>query len=158
MIGFVFSFCLLFGWGVLHRVVLVVGWCWVLYSSGFFCGSSHYLILPRVSSLVVSGLGVSAPTPKARGLISGRERRFHKWFVMALNEIKTHTQKWETGDDPQTNDSYKIRQIIIKIMEYIYTHTHTHIYIHKLNQNSPTKIKYNRLTQQHRKSKIIFAT
>ena len=50
MIGFVFLFCLLFRWGVLHRVLLVVGWCWVLYSSGFVCGSSHYLMLPRVSS------------------------------------------------------------------------------------------------------------
>ena len=52
-IGFVFLFCLLFRWGVLHGVLLVVGWCWVLYSSGFLCVSSHYLILPRVSSLVV---------------------------------------------------------------------------------------------------------
>ena len=33
------------------------------------------------------------PTPKAQGLISGQERRFHKWFVMALSEIKTHIQK-----------------------------------------------------------------
>ena len=32
--------------------------------------SSHYLILPRVISLAVSGLGVRAPTPKAQGLIS----------------------------------------------------------------------------------------
>ena len=53
MIGFVFLFCLLFRWGVLHRVLLVVGWCRVSYSSGFLCVSSHYLILPRVSSLVV---------------------------------------------------------------------------------------------------------
>ena len=62
--------------------------------------SSHYLILPRVSSLVVKGLGVSAPTPKAQGLISGQERRFHKWLVMALSEIKTNIQKRETKDDP----------------------------------------------------------
>ena len=54
MIGFVFLFCLLFRWGILHRVLLVVGWCWVLYSSGFLCGSSHYLILPKVSYLVGS--------------------------------------------------------------------------------------------------------
>jgi len=47
---------------------------------------------------------------------------------MALSEIKTNIQKQETKDEPQTNGSYKIRQIIIKIMEY--THTHTHIYIH----------------------------
>ena len=38
---------------LLHRVLLVVGWCWVLYLSGFLCVSSHYLMLPRVSSLVV---------------------------------------------------------------------------------------------------------
>ena len=44
MIGFVFLFCLLSRWGVLHRVLLVVGWCQVLYSSGFLCVSSHYLI------------------------------------------------------------------------------------------------------------------
>ena len=51
--GFVFLFCLLFQWGVPHRVLLVVGWCQVLYSSGFLCVGSHHLILPRVSSLVV---------------------------------------------------------------------------------------------------------
>ena len=50
MIGFLFLFCLLFRWGVLHRVPLVVGWCQVLYSGGFLCVSSHYLILPRATS------------------------------------------------------------------------------------------------------------
>ena len=50
MAGFVFLFCLLFRWGVLHRVLLVVGWRWVLNSSGVLCVNSHYLILPRVSS------------------------------------------------------------------------------------------------------------
>ena len=44
---------------------------------------------PRVSSLLVWGLGVSVPTANAQGLISNQERRFHKWFVMALREIKT---------------------------------------------------------------------
>ena len=49
------------------------GWIMrVLYLSGFLCVSSHYLILPSVNSLVVQGLGVSAPTPKAQGLISGQ--------------------------------------------------------------------------------------
>ena len=43
---------------------------------------------------------------------------------MALTEIKTNIQKGETKDEPQTNGSYKLRQIIIKTMEY----THTHIY------------------------------
>ena len=49
MIWFVFLFHLLFGWGILHRVLLVIGWCQVLYSSGSLCGSSHYLLFPRVS-------------------------------------------------------------------------------------------------------------
>ena len=43
---------LFFRWGVLHGVLLVVSWCWILHSSGFLCMSSHYLILPRVSSLI----------------------------------------------------------------------------------------------------------
>ena len=60
---------------------------------------------------------------------------------MALSEIKTNTQKWETKSEPQTNGSYKIRQIIIKVMEY----THN-IYTPEQSQNCPTKIKYNRLT------------
>ena len=45
--------------------------------------------------MVVYGLGISAPTPKAQGLISGQDQRFHKWLVMALSEIKTNTQKQE---------------------------------------------------------------
>ena len=70
----------------------------------------------------IQGPGISAPTPKAQGLISGQERRFHKWFVMALSEIKTNIQKQEPKDEPQTNDSYKIRQIIFKIVEYTHIH------------------------------------
>ena len=66
---------------------------------------------------------------------------------VALSEIKTNIQKQETKDEPQTNGSYKIRHIIIKIMEY------THIYTHKQNHNSPTKIKCNRLTQQTKETK-----
>ena len=73
MNGFVFLFYLLFRWGILHRVLLVVEWCQVLHSSDFLCVSSHCLILPRISSLVVYGLGTSAPTPKAQGLISWEE-------------------------------------------------------------------------------------
>ena len=53
-----------------------------------------YLTLPRIrSSLVVEGLGVSTPTPKAQGSIFGWEWRFHKWFIMASNGIETNTQK-----------------------------------------------------------------
>ena len=47
-------------------------------------------------------------------------------------------QKQETKDEPQTNDSYKMRQIIIKIMEY------THIYIHswaKSKQSNKNKVQ-----------------
>ena len=59
---------------------------------------------------------------------------------MALSEIKTNIPKWESEDEPQTNGSYKIKQIIIKIMEY------THIHIQPwANQNISTIIKYNRL-------------
>ena len=47
-----------------------------------------------------------------------------KWFVMALTEIKTSIQKQESKDEPQTNGSYKIRQIIIKIMEQIAIYIH----------------------------------
>ena len=102
---FNFSFFSITGWGIGldyhgiewfalemkrdHSVVLYP----VLYSSGFICVSSHYLVLPRVISLVVQGLGVSAPTPKAQGLISSQEQRFHKWFDMALCQIKTNVQK-----------------------------------------------------------------
>ena len=67
---------------------------------------------------------------------------------MALSEIKINIQKRETKDDPQTNGTYKIRQIIIKIMEY------THIHIHpEQNQNSSANIKYNRLTQRTKETK-----
>ena len=64
--------------------------------------------------------------------------------MSVLSEIKTNIQKQETKDEPQTNGSYKIRQIIIKIMEY----THIYIYTHEQSQKSPTKIKYSRLTQR----------
>ena len=67
---------------------------------------------------------------------------------MALSEIKTNIPKQETKDEPQINGSYKIRQIIIKIIEY----THIHL-THEQSQNSPTKIKYSRLTQQTKEIK-----
>ena len=41
----------------------------------------------------VQGLGVSAPTPGAQGLISGQEQRVHKSFVPASRESKTDIQK-----------------------------------------------------------------
>ena len=51
--------------------------------------------------------------------------------------------KRETKDEPQTNGSYKIRQITIKICNI-----HIYIYTHEQSENSPTEIKYSRLTQQ----------
>ena len=36
---------------------------------------------------------------------------------MALSEIKTNTPKQDTKDEPQANGSYKIREIITKIMD-----------------------------------------
>ena len=59
------------------------------------------MILLRVRFLVVSSLGVSAPTPKAQGLIFGQEQRFHRWFVMALSEIKTNTQNEKPKMNPR---------------------------------------------------------
>ena len=43
---------------------------------------------------------------------------------MALSEIKTNIKKQENKDEFQTNDSYKIRQIIIEIMGYTHIHIH----------------------------------
>ena len=77
-----------------------------LYSDGFVCVSSHYLILPRVSCLVVQGLGVSAPTPKAQGLIFGQEQRSTSGFFMALSEIKQNIQK---NEKPKMNP----RQMVV---------------------------------------------
>ena len=59
---------------------------------------------------------------------------------MALRESKTNIKRQETKGELQTYGSYKIRQIIIKIMEYTYINIH-----HEQSENSPTKIKYSRL-------------
>ena len=40
------------------------------------------------------GLGSCSQCSHSKGSnISGQERRFHKWFVMALSKIKTNIQK-----------------------------------------------------------------
>ena len=93
--------------------IQVVSFVWILtiwYSLGF----------------VLCSLGSWSPYShlKAQRLISGQEQRFYKSFVMALSEIRTNIYKWETKHEPQTNGSYKIRQIIIKIMEYTHVHIH----------------------------------
>ena len=58
---------------------------------------------------------------------------------MALSKIKTNIQKWETIDEPQTNGSYKLRQIIIKLMEYTYMHLHPWA---KSKQSNKNKVQY----------------
>jgi len=48
-------------WTVVDKIIIVklknnkwkIKRCWVLYSSGFVCVSSHYFVLPRVSALTV---------------------------------------------------------------------------------------------------------
>ena len=54
---------------------------------------------------------------------------------MALSEIKTNIEKQETKDEPQTSGSYKIRQIIIKIMKYTHIHIHPWAKWKHLNKN-----------------------
>ena len=59
---------------------------------------------------------------------------------MVLSDIKTNIQDQETKDEPQTNGSYKFKEIIIKIME----HAHTHIHIHPLakpKQSNKNKVQ-----------------
>ena len=57
---------------------------------------------------------------------------------MALRESKTSVQKQETKDESQINGSYKIRQIINKIMEC--THTHVHPW-EKSKQSNKNKVQ-----------------
>ena len=44
------------------------------------------------------------------------------FFFLTLIEVKTNIQNQEITDEPQTNGTYKIRQIVIKIMEYTFTY------------------------------------
>ena len=109
MIGFVFLFCLFFRWGVLHRVLLVAGWCQVLIQVvSFVWVLSIWYHLGLLSGNL--GSWSQCSHSKAQGLIFGQEQRFYKRFVMALSEIKTNTLKQETKDEPQANGSYKIRE------------------------------------------------
>ena len=68
---------------------------------------------------------------------------------MALSEIKTNIQKRETKDESQANGRYKIRQIIIKIMEY------THVHISKIKT---VHLIYSMLTQQTKEIKKIISS
>ena len=67
---------------------------------------------------------------------------------MALSKIKTNIQKWETKDEPQTNGGYKIRQIIVKIMEHTHIHTHPRP---KIKQSNKDKVQ---LTQRTGNQKL----
>ena len=63
---------------------------------------------------------------KGSGLDLWPGRKIPQWFVMALSEIKTNIQKWETKDKPQINGTYKIRQLIINNKNSgVYTYTYT---------------------------------
>ena len=66
---------------VLHRVLLVVGWCQVLYSSGFLCVSSYYLILPRVMAPHSSTVAWKIPWIEEPGGLQsmGSHRVGHDW-------------------------------------------------------------------------------
>ena len=112
MIGFIFLFCLFVV--QMRRPAQGATGGWMMLG----------LVFKWFPLCEFQGLGVSALTPKAQGLMSGQEQKFHKWFVMALSEIKTNIQKQKTKDEPQTNGSYKIKQKIIKIMEYTHIHIH----------------------------------
>ena len=52
-------------------------------------------------------------------------------------EIKANIRKWDAKDEPQANGSYKIREIIIKIMEYIHIHPWA-----KSKQSNKNKVQY----------------
>ena len=71
---------------------------------------------------------------------------------MSISEIKTNTPKWETKDKPQANDSYKIRQIIVKIMEY--THIHIHPWANS-KQSNRNKVQYIDLAHNGKKKKLF---
>ena len=138
MIGCVFVFCLLFDevsctgcfWWLddARFGIQAVSFMWdftIWYSLGLVLWSSRVLesvlLLPRL---------------RAWSLVRNKDST--SGFFMALSEIKTNNPKKETKDAPQTNGSYKIRQIIIKVMEY------THIHIHpwaKSKQSNKNKIQ-----------------
>ena len=111
IIRFVFLFHLLFKWGVLHRALLVVGWCKVLYSSGFLCVNSHYLILPRLSSLVVLGLGVKTQGSKGSGLdVWG-------FFTLIIQVGRTITAVWAPRKQGPSNViQHEAGQLIVKCL------------------------------------------
>ena len=59
--------------------------------------SSHYLILPSISSLVVYGLGVSVPIPKVWGMICWEEDTWEGWSWEAVAEQRSFTQVRRTA-------------------------------------------------------------
>ena len=70
------------------------------------------------------GSWIQCSHSKDSGLDLWSGTKITQWFVMALSEIKANIQKRKAKDEPQTNGSYKIIQIIIKIMEYTHIHIH----------------------------------
>jgi len=93
-------FCLLFRWGILHRLLLVVGWCWVLYSSGFLCVSSHYLIPSREKEMAPqsSTLAWKIPWTEEPGRLQsmGSLRVRHDWVTsLSLFTFMHWRRKWQ---------------------------------------------------------------
>ena len=90
MAGFVLLFCLLFRRGILHRVLLVVGWCQVFYSSGFLCVSSHDLILRRVHGVTKSQTQLNDFTFTFHFHVSEKEMATHSsvlaWRIPGMAE------------------------------------------------------------------------
>ena len=65
---------------------------------------------------------------------------------MALTESKTNIQKLETNDESLTNGSYKIRQMVIKMMDY------AHIYPWaKSKQPNKNKVQINLVNRGNKK-------
>ena len=98
MIGFIFLFCLLFRWGVLHRVLLVIGWCRVLYSSDFLFVSSHYLIPAKAIAPHSSTLAWKIPWVEETGRLQsmGSLRVRHDWTTsFSLFTFMHWRRKWQ---------------------------------------------------------------
>ena len=79
-------------------MLLVIGWCWVLYSSGFLCVSSHYLIplkamAPHSNTLVLKVPWMEEPG-RLRSMGSLRVR--HDWAtLLSLFTFTNWRRKWQ---------------------------------------------------------------
>ena len=86
--------------------------------------SSHCLIPSRVSSLVVQGLGVSAPTPKAQGLILVKNKDSTSGLLWHYVRLKQIYKNEKPKMNPRQMAVTKAGKKIIKLMEYTHINTH----------------------------------